>query len=103
MNCDAPERRAGAATVVKLQLTGPITLGLDCARQVCHAVVAVDEDGHGALYAITVQGGRTSNAVRIRSSNHPPSSVAPVVHGNELYISDVAQGLGRLRRLQLEW
>lgn len=81
----------------------PITLGLDCIDQVCHAVVAVDEDAHGALYAITVKGGRTSNAVRIRSSNNAPSSVAPVVHGTEVYVSDVAQGLGRLRRLQIEW
>jgi hypothetical protein len=100
---DAAGQVQGSVQSVSVGNGTPITLGLDCVELVCHAVVAVDEDAHGALYAITVQGGRTSNAVRIRSSNNPPSSVAPLVHGTEVYVSDVAQGLGRLRRLQLEW
>jgi hypothetical protein len=100
---DAAGQVQGSVQSVSVGAGTPITLGLDCVEQVCHAIVAVDEDAHGGLYAITVKGGRTSNAVRIRSSNNPPSSVAPVVHGNEVYISDIAQGLGRLRRLQLEW
>ena len=81
----------------------PVTLGLDCAEQVCHVLVTVDENAHGTLYAVTVQGGRASNAVRVRTSNNAPSSVAPVVHGNQVYVSEVWQGQARLRRLQLEW
>ena len=100
---DAAGQVQGSVQSVSIGDGTPITLGLDCVEQVCHAVVAVDEDAHGALYAITVKDGRTSNAVRIRRSNNAPSSVAPVVHGNEVYVSDVAQGLARLRRLQLEW
>ncbi len=100
---DAAGQVQGSVQSVSIGGGTPITLGLDCADQVCHAIVAVDEDAHGALYAITVKDGRTSNAVRIRRSNNAPSSVAPVVHGNEVYVSDVAQGLARLRRLQLEW
>ncbi|MET0790171.1 MAG: hypothetical protein ABW061_01500 [Polyangiaceae bacterium] len=100
---DAAGQVVGSVQGVSVGGGTPITLGLDCVDQVCHAIVAVDEDAHSALYAITLQGGRTSNAVRVRSSNNAPSSVAPVIHGNEVYISDVAQGLGRLRRLQLEW
>ena len=81
----------------------PVTIGLDCSEQICHVVVAVDENAHGVLYAITLRDGRTSTAVRIRSSNNAPSIVAPVVHGPEVYVSDVQQGSARLRRLQLEW
>ena len=100
---DDAGRVAGGVQSVSVGTGTPITIGLDCKDQVCHAVVAVDENAHGALYAITVRGGKTSNPVRIRTSNNAPSSVAPVVHGSDVYVSDVQQGLARLRRLQLEW
>ena len=100
---DAAGQVQGSVQSVSVGEGTPITLGLSCVAELCHAIVAVDEDAHGALYAITVQGGRTSPAVRVRSSNNPPSSVAPVIHGNEVFVSDAAQGRARLRRLQLEW
>ena len=93
----------GAVQSINVGDGTPVTLGLDCSQQVCHAIVTTDESAHGALYAITVRDGRASNAVRIRLSNNAPSSVAPVVHGSEVYIADAQRGLNRLRRLQLEW
>lgn len=100
---DAAGLVQGSVQSIPIGAGTPITVGLECAEQVCHAIVAVDEDAHGALYAITVQGGRASGAVRIRSTNHPPSNVAPVVHGADVYVSEVVRGSGRLRRLQVEW
>jgi len=81
----------------------PITLGLDCAQQTCHAVVSVADGARGDLYAIAFRDGKVDRPVRIRSSNGAPSNVAPVVHGSEVYIADGQRGVARLRRLQLEW
>ena len=81
----------------------PVTLGLDCAPPLCHAVVSVDASARAELYAISFNAGKIGNPVRIRTSNNAPSSVAPLVRGNDVYISDVQRGVSRLRRLQLEW
>lgn len=81
----------------------PVTIGLDCADRACRAVVSVDSNARAELYAIPYREGKAGNPVRIRTSNNAPSSVAPLVRGNEVYISDVQRGVSRLRRLQLEW
>ncbi|HEY0463375.1 MAG TPA: hypothetical protein VGC79_04160 [Polyangiaceae bacterium] len=81
----------------------PVTVGLDCAGQTCHAVVSVDADSRGELYAISFQDGKIATPVRIRSNHGAPSSVAPLVRGAEVYVTEARQGLTRLRRLQLEW
>ncbi len=81
----------------------PVTVGLDCSEQTCHAIVAVDENAHGALYAISFEAGKASAAVRIRSSMSAPSSVAPIVHGSDAYVADVQQGVAHVRRLRLDW
>ncbi|HET7538368.1 MAG TPA: hypothetical protein VFK05_00805 [Polyangiaceae bacterium] len=81
----------------------PVTLGLDCAQQACHIVVAVEASARADLYAIGFRDGKVQTPVRIRSTNGSPSSVAPLVHGTEVYIADAQQGGTRLRRLQLEW
>jgi hypothetical protein len=94
----------GSVESVSVGAGTPLTLGLDCSTEhVCHAVVSVDEQAHGSLYAVTITDGKAGAAVRIRTSSNVPSSVAPRVHGNEVYVADVQQGRSRLRRLQLEW
>jgi hypothetical protein len=100
---DDAGRVLGSVQSVAVGSGTPITLGLDCQQNVCHAVVTVDENARGALYAITIRDGRASNAVRIRASQNAPSSVAPLVHENTVYVSDVQQDRARLRRLLLEW
>jgi hypothetical protein len=81
----------------------PVTLGLDCNDAGCHAIVAVDSNAHGELYAVSFGDGRASAPVRIRSSTSAPSSVAPIVHGRDVYVADVQQGVAHLRRLRLDW
>ena len=81
----------------------PVTLGLDCADQTCHALVSVDDDSHSELYALTYRSGKADGAVRIRSSSRAPSSVAPVVHGREGYLADIQQGRAHVRRLLVDW
>jgi len=81
----------------------PVTVGLDCAQQTCHALVSVDDNARGELYAIAFRAGKLENPVRIRTTSSAPSSVAPLVHGTDVYIAEVQQGMSRLRRLQLEW
>jgi len=81
----------------------PVTVGLDCAQQTCHALVSVDDNARGELYAIAFRAGKLENPVRIRTTSSAPSSVAPLVHGTDVYLAEVQQGMSRLRRLQLEW
>jgi len=81
----------------------PITVGLECSQQTCHAVVSVAAGARGDLYALAFRDGKLDRPVRIRSSNGAPSSVAPIIHGADVYVTDGQQGVVRLRRLQLEW
>lgn len=100
---DDAARVVGAVQNVSFGTGTPVTLGLDCQQELCRLVVAVDSGSRGELYAFSVQSGKASAPVRIRSSNSAPSSVAPVVRGREVYVTDPQQGRARLRRLQLEW
>ncbi len=100
---DEAGRLVASVQSVSLGSGTPVTLGLDCAQQTCHALVSVDQSARGELYSIAFRDGKLENPVRIRSSNSAPSSVAPLVHGTDVYISEVQQGRARLRRLQLEW
>jgi hypothetical protein len=93
----------GSVQNVSLPAGTPVTLGLDCSEHVCHAVVSVDDNSHGELYALTFRDGKASSAVRIHSGSSAPSSVAPVVHGREVYVADVQQGRAHVRRLLLDW
>jgi len=100
---DDAGRLSGGVQSVNIGGGTPVTVGLDCAQQACHAVVSVDAGGRGELYAIAFRDGKIENPVRIRVSKGAASSVAPLLHGNEVYIGEVQQGRARLRRLRLEW
>ncbi len=100
---DDTGRVTGGVQNVALGGGTPVTLGLDCSEQMCHAIIAVDENSRGALYATSFEAGKTSAAVRIRSSMSAPSSVAPIVHGSDVYVADVQQGVAHVRRLRLDW
>jgi hypothetical protein len=93
----------GSVQSVSLGAGTPVTLGLDCGDDVCHAVVSADDNSHNLLYALTFKGGKASPAVRIRSGAGAPSSVAPVIHGREVYVADTQQGRAHVRRLLLDW
>jgi hypothetical protein len=99
---DEAARLVGAVQSVGVGGT-PVTVGLDCAEQLCHAVVSVDANSRGELYAIGFRDGKIATPVRIRESHGAASSVAPLVHGTEVYVAESQHGLTRLRRLQLEW
>ena len=100
---DEAGRVTGSVQSVNVGGGTPVTIGLDCAQQACHAIVSVDAGGRGELYAIAFHDGKVENPVRIRTSNGAAFSVAPLVHGSEVYIGEAVQGRARLRRLQLEW
>jgi hypothetical protein len=100
---DEAGRLVGGVQNANLGDGTPVTVGLDCRERACHAVVSVDANARGELYAIGFRDGKVENPVRIRTSNSPPSIVPPLVHGSEVYIGEVQQGRARLRRLQLEW
>ena len=100
---DETGRLLGGVQTVALGSGTPVTVGFDCAEAVCHAIVAVDENAHGQLYAVSYENGKASQAVRIRSSMSAPSSVAPVVHGRDVYVADAQQGVAHVRRLRLDW
>ncbi|MEI9952414.1 MAG: hypothetical protein WDO74_26410 [Pseudomonadota bacterium] len=100
---DEMGRLVGGVQSTSLSSGTPVTIGLDCAQQACHAVVSVDANARGELYSIAFHDGKLETPVRIRTSNRAPSSVAPLVHGSDVYIAEMQQGLARLRRLQLEW
>jgi hypothetical protein len=100
---DDAGRLSGNVQNVNLGSGTPVTLGLDCAQRTCHAVVTVALETRSELYAVGFHDGKVENPVRIRTSNSAPSSVAPLVHGSEVYITEPSLGMARLRRLQLEW
>ena len=100
---DEAGRLVGNVQNVNVGSGTPVAVGLDCVQQVCHALVSVDQNGRGELYSIAFRAGKLENPVRIRSSNNAASSVAPIVHGSDVYITEVQQGVARLRHLQLEW
>jgi hypothetical protein len=100
---DEAGRLVGGVQNVNVGGGSPLTVGLGCSEQVCHALVSVDASGRGELYSIAFRQGKLENPVRVRSSNYAASSVAPIVHGSDVYITEVQQGVARLRRLQLEW
>ena len=100
---DEAGRPVGSVQNVSVGGGTPLTVGLDCVERRCQAVVSVDANGRGELYAIAFREGKLANPVRIRSSNNGASSVAPIIRGSEVYITEVQQGVARLRRLQLEW
>jgi len=100
---DDAGRAQGSVQSVAILAGNPLTLGLDCDAKACHAVVSVDDESHSVLYAITYGDGKASPAVKVRASASAPSSVAPVVHGREVYIADTLQGHGHPRRLLLDW
>jgi hypothetical protein len=100
---DEAGRLVGSVQSANLGEGTPVTIGLDCAERTCHALVSVDANARGELYAVGFRDGKPQNPVRVRTSNNAPSIVAPLVHGSEVYIGEVQQGRARLRRLQLEW
>jgi hypothetical protein len=100
---DDAGRLSGNVQSVNLASGAPVTLGLDCTQQACHAVVTVGVETRSELYAISFRDGKVGTPVRIRSTNGAPSSVAPLVRGNEVYVTEPQLGMARLRRLQLEW
>jgi hypothetical protein len=93
----------GSVQNVALAAGAPLTLGLDCKDTTCHAVVSADDNGHNLLYALSFQDGKASSAVRIRAGTAAASSVAPVIHGREVYVADTQQGRAHVRRLLLDW
>ncbi|MEP7050659.1 MAG: hypothetical protein ABJB12_09915 [Pseudomonadota bacterium] len=100
---DATGRVTGNVQSVSVGSGSPVTLGLDCNEETCHALVAVDANAHGELYAVNFENGKPPTAVRIRSSMSAPSSVAPIVRGSDAYVADVQQGVAHVRRLRLDW
>ena len=93
----------GNVQSVTLGVGTPVTIGLGCEELTCHAVVTADDDSHSVQYALSYKDGKASSAVRIRSGLGAPSSVAPVIHGREVYVAESAQGRSHVRRLLLDW
>jgi hypothetical protein len=100
---DEAGRLAGSVQNVALGSGAPLALGLECKDTTCHAVVRADDNGRNLLYALSFQDGKASSAVRIRVGTAGASSVAPVIHGREVYVADVQQGRAHVRRLLLDW
>lgn len=101
---DETARLVGDVQSFNLPAGTPVTLGLDCAGQACHALISVEAEARSELYAVGFRDGKAGTPVRIRTASGAPSGVAPLIHGTEVYIADAQQqGAVRLRRLQLEW
>ena len=101
---DEAGRLVGSVQSVNVGGGTPVTVGLDCAQQTCHAVVSVDDKRprRAVRDRLPRRQNRKSRAHshqqrrRLRASRRSCTA-------RDVYIAEAQQGMARLRRLQLEW
>jgi hypothetical protein len=95
---------AGGVSVVKLEAGAPRGLGLACREGVCHVVVTMEVDGRGELYGFDWKPSFEPHPTKLAALGSPgPAAVAPLVRDGFVYVADLRDGRGLVRRLGVEW
>jgi hypothetical protein len=95
---------AGSVSVVPIKAGVPRGLGFSCQDAGCRVVVTVEAEGRGELHGFEWRPGVESHVVKLSSLAGPSAvAVAPLVRDNYVYVADLRDGQGLVRRLGIEW
>jgi hypothetical protein len=79
-------------------------LGLACKDVSCRFAVTVENDGRGELYGFEWRPSAQSHPAKLSGLGAPgAAAVAPLVRGDLIYVADLRDGQGLVRRLGVEW
>ncbi|HYP88335.1 MAG TPA: hypothetical protein VEQ59_09275, partial [Polyangiaceae bacterium] len=94
----------GNVSVVPVEAGAPRGLGLDCQDVACRVVVTVEAEGRGEIYGFEWRPSTDARVTRLSSLGAPSAAtVAPLVRGSSVYVADLRDGRGMVRRLGIEW
>ena len=94
----------GSVAVVPLAVGAPRGLGLSCRQGVCRVAVTFEVEGRGELHGFEWKPGLHPTPLKLTSLGGPSAaSVAPIVTDDSVYVADLRDGRGLVRRLGVEW
>jgi hypothetical protein len=95
---------SGNVSVVPIEAGAPRGLGISCKDVSCHLAVTIEAEGRGELYGFEWRPSAESHPNKLSGLGAPgAAAVAPLVRGNLIYVADVRDGQGLVRRLGIEW
>ncbi len=95
---------SGNVSVVPINAGAPRGLGIACQDVSCRVVVTVEADGKGELDGFEWRPSSESHVTRLSGLGGPSAvAVAPLVRDNFVYVADLRDGQGLVRRLGIEW
>lgn len=95
---------SGNVSVVPITAGVPRGLGIACQDTTCRAVVTIEADGRGELHGFEWRPSADAHVTRLSNLGGPSAvAVAPLVQGNLVYVADLRDGQGLVRRLGIEW
>lgn len=95
---------SGSVSVIPIEAGAPRALGLSCGDVSCHIAVTIETEGRGELYGFEWRPSSSSRPTRLSGLAAPSAAaVAPLVRGSFIYVADVRDGQGLVRRLSVEW
>jgi hypothetical protein len=95
---------SGSVSVVPISAGAPRGLGVACQEVSCRVAVTVEADGRGELYGFEWRPSSDSHVTRLSGLGGPSAvAVAPLVRDNFVYVADLRDGQGLVRRLGIEW
>jgi hypothetical protein len=94
----------GNVSVVPIKAGVPRGLGLSCQDAGCRVVVTVEAEGRGELHGFEWRPGMEPHVAKLSSLAGPSAvAVAPLVRDDFVYVADLRDGQGLVRRLGIEW
>ncbi len=95
---------SGNVSVVPINAGAPRGLGVACQEVSCRVVVTVEAEGRGELYGFEWRPSSESHVTRLSGLGGPSAvAVAPIVRDNFVYVADLRDGQGLVRRLGIDW
>lgn len=94
----------GNVSVVPINGGVPRGLGIACQDVSCRVAVTVEADGRGELHGFEWRPSSEARVAKLSSLGGPSAvAVAPLVQGNFVYVADLRDGRGLVRRLGIDW
>ena len=91
-------------SVVPIQAGAPRGLGISCQDVSCRVVVTIEADGKGELHGFEWRPNMDSVVTKLSRLGGPSAvAVAPLVQGSLVYVADLRDGQGLVRRLGIDW